>query len=166
MAAVPPRPVVLNATPLSNFAFIDRLDLLAIFAGVCTVPVVEEELVAGSDEYGYLDRALGGLDDTIPVIRISEAVAACEADLRGQIDAGEAQALAAAAVHDGWIVTDDGDARTLADDHDIPYTGSIGVLLRAVESGRIDAATADQWLKRWIDETGFRAPSREFADYR
>jgi hypothetical protein len=35
----------------------------------------------------------------------------------------------------------------------------------AVEDGRITEADADRWLKRWVDETDYRAPSREFAEY-
>jgi predicted nucleic acid-binding protein len=41
---VPTNPSVLNTTVLSNFASIDRLDTLASLAGICTVPVVQEEL--------------------------------------------------------------------------------------------------------------------------
>ncbi|OYR81785.1 hypothetical protein DJ84_12105 [Halorubrum ezzemoulense] len=63
---------------------------------------------------------------------------------------------------DGTIVTDDGDAREIASRRDVAVTGSIGVLIRAVESGDLDAEIADTHFKRWIDEAGFRSPAREF----
>ncbi len=42
-------------------------------------------------------------------------------------------------------------------------TGSIGLLVRFVDSDDITAATADDYLKRWIDDAGFRSPARDFA---
>lgn len=41
-------------------------------------------------------------------------------------------------------------------------TESIGLLVRFVEDGQISASTVDEYLKRWIDEAGFRSPSRDF----
>lgn len=41
------RPTVLNSTVLSNFAYVDRLDLLTELERVVTVPAVREELEDG-----------------------------------------------------------------------------------------------------------------------
>lgn len=41
-------------------------------------------------------------------------------------------------------------------------TGSIGPLVRFVERGHVSTATADEYLKWWIDEEGFRSPARYF----
>ena len=60
------------------------------------------------------------------------------------------------------VVTDDGDARTTANQRGVDLTGSIGPLVRFVENGHISAETADGYLKRWIDEAGFRSPARDF----
>jgi len=78
------------------------------------------------------------------------------------LDPGEAQAPAVAAAVDGVVVTDDGDARATAGQRNLSVTGSIGLLVRFVENGRIDATTADTYLKRWTDEAGFHSPAREF----
>lgn len=40
-------------------------------------------------------------------------------------------------------------------------TGSVGLLVRFVEDGALSAATVDEYLKRWIDEAGFRSPARD-----
>lgn len=81
------------------------------------------------------------------------------------LDLGEAQALAVAETVDGMVVTDDGDARTVANERGIEVTGSIGLLVRSVERGRLPEETADTHLKRWIDEAGFRSPSRDFETF-
>jgi len=44
---VPTDPSVLNTTVLSNFAAINRIDLVADLAGICAVPEVERELEDG-----------------------------------------------------------------------------------------------------------------------
>lgn len=159
-------PSVLDATILSNFAYVDSVDLLAGLAGVCTVPVVEGELVAGVENHPHLQVALDELDDTIPVGSLSDDVVDREATVREQLDPGESQAFAYAEVHDGRLLTDDGDARSFAKTRDVTVVGSVGVLLAAIDAGRIDEATADDWLATWIDETGFYVPHRRISEYR
>jgi len=166
MSSVPPDPTVLDTTALSNFAYVDRVDLLETLPRVCTVPEVRAELRAGVASYSHLQHALDHLGDGIPVVEIDESTAEVVRELESRLDPEEAEAFAVAETCDGTLVTDDGPARTLARNADIPVTGSIGVLIRVVEDERIEASTADSWLKQWIDETDYRAPSREFSDYR
>lgn len=68
-------------------------------------------------------------------------------------------------VADGTIITDDGDARTTAKQRDVGVTGSIGLLVRFVEDSHISAATADEYLKRWVDAAGFCSPARDFDGF-
>jgi predicted nucleic acid-binding protein len=166
MSSVPSNPTVLNTTAPSNFAYIDRLDLFEALPRVCTVPAVRRELRAGVDSYPYLQRALDSIGDTIPVVALNESADDAATELASRLDPGEAHAFAVADIHDGTLVTDDGPARTLARDADLAVTGSIGVLIRAVDDDRLSEADADRWLKQWIDETDYRAPSRDFSDYR
>jgi len=58
---------VLNTAVLSNFAYIDQLWVVADLSGICTGPVVREELERGVDNHPYLQEALDTLDDEIPV---------------------------------------------------------------------------------------------------
>jgi len=166
MSAVPSEPTVLNTTAPSNFAYIDQMGLLETLPRVCTVPEVRSELRAGTESYPYLQRALDSLGDAIPVIALDESVDEVVTELETRLDPGEAQAFAVADIYDGTLVTDDGPARALARDSDVSVTGSIGVLIRAVDNNHLSEAEADQWLKQWIDETDYRAPSRNLSDYR
>jgi len=162
---VPAEPSVLDTTVLSNFASVDAVEIVAALRGICTVPVVEEELVRGVETHPYLQSALDTVGDDIPVAPISETVANRDDVVRGHLDPGEAQAFALADVHDGRLLTDDGDARTFAKEQGISVVGSVGVLLTAIDAGRITEETADDWLQTWIDEFGYYVPYRNIEQY-
>jgi predicted nucleic acid-binding protein len=163
---VPPNPSVLNTTVLSNFAYIDELWVVSGLSGICTVPVVREELENGVDDHSYLQVALDILDDEIPVTRISDTVANREAVVSNHLDPGEAQAFALADAEDGRLLTDDGDARSFAKDQGVTVVGSVGVLLAAIDAGKIDETTADEWLSTWINEIGYYVPYQSISEYR
>ena len=163
---LPANPSVLNTTVLSNFAYIDQLWVVAALAGICTVPVVREELEHGVDTHPYLQEALDTLDDEIPVATISDTVANRETVVGEQLDPGEAQAFALADAHDGRLLTDDGDARSFAKDQGVTVVGSVGVLLAAIDAGTVSEETADDWLSTWVDEIGYYVPYRNITDYR
>jgi len=63
---LPANPSVLNTTVLSNFAYIDQLWIVADLSGICTVPVVREELEHGVANHPYLQEALDMLDSVAP----------------------------------------------------------------------------------------------------
>lgn len=161
MTGVPGNATVLDATVLSNFAHVDSVESLLELPRVVTVDEVATELERGRDTHSYLDHAIAVLGDGIPVVAPTQSARTIEQELLKTLDPGEAQAVAVAEAVDGTVVTDDGDARTVADDRGISKTGSIGLLVRFVENGRLSATTGDAYLKRWIDEAGFRSPARD-----
>lgn len=162
MTGAPRNATVLDTTVLSNLAQVDRVELLLDLPRLVTVDAVRDELEAGTDTHQYLESAVAVLEEEIPVITPTSSTRDVEAVLLETLDPGEAQALAVAEATDGMVVTDDGDARRAAKRRGVDVTGSIGLLVRFVENGKISAATADEYLKRWIDEAGFRSPARDF----
>ena len=162
----PASPSVLNTTVLSNFAYINELWVVTDLSGICTVPVVREELERGVDAHPYLRSALETLDDEIRVASISDTVANREAVVSEHLDPGEAQAFAVADAEAGRLLTDDGDARSFAKDRGVTVVGSVGVLLAAIDAGKIDEGTADEWLSAWIDEIGYYVPYASISKYR
>jgi predicted nucleic acid-binding protein len=163
---VPLSPSVLNTTVLSNFAYIDQLWVVSGLSGICTVPVVRDELEHGVDTHQYLQAALDTLNDEITVVTISDTVADREQVVSDHLDPGESQAFAVADVHDGQLLTDDGDARSFSKDQGVTVVGSVGVLLAAINAGKINESTADEWLTTWIDEIGYYVPYRTISEYR
>jgi len=163
MTDLPDRATVLDTSVLSNFAHVDRLDVLVDLPRVVTVEAVRKELQEGTETHGYLERAVAVLEDEIPVATPAPPTADVEAKLLETLDPGEAGVLAVAEATNGLAVTDDGDARTVAERRGTAVTGSIGLLVRFVENGEMAEATADEYLTRWIDEAEFRSPAREFG---
>ena len=156
------RPVILDATVLSNYASTDSVTwLTTTLDGLQTVPAVRTELEQGSEVgYAYLEHAL----DVLESGRIEIAETAPEQlqqdypEVHGRLDPGEAEALVAARTAGGMLVTDDGPARALAADYDIALTGSIGLLIRGVVLDELAVKTADEWLTTWIEERNYYAP--------
>nr|WP_217350895.1 twitching motility protein PilT [Salinadaptatus halalkaliphilus] len=127
---------------------------------------MREELEHGVEDHPYLQLALETLDDEIPVAPISETVANRESVVSARLDPGEAQAFALADTYDGRLLTDDGDARSFVKEQGVTVVGSVGVLLAAIDAGKIEEPTADEWLSTWIDEIGYYVPYRNISDYR
>lgn len=162
MTAPPENATILNTTALSNFAQVNDVELLLNLPRLGTVEAVREELKAGAETHFYLEHALAVLGGEIPVLAPAPAAKDLEEELLETLDPGEAQALAVAEVAEGMVVTDDGDARSIAEQRGVGLTGSIGLLVRFVENNQITSETADVYLKRWIDEAGFHSPARDF----
>lgn len=157
MPAEHPQPIFLDATVCSNFASTDGIDLLVeLLDRPAVTPAVRIEIEAGlNEDHEYLRETVAAFDDTLPIrgrsIDDDHAI-------RSQLDAGEAATLIAAIEDDGSIATDDLAARQAAKERDVPVTGSIGLLVLAVEHNLIDVDTADDWLERWQAERGYYAP--------
>ena len=156
------RPVILDATVLSNYASTDSVTWLAtILDDPQAVPAVRTELKQGREVgYAYLEQAI----DVLESGRIGIAETAPEQlqqdypEVQTRLDPGEAEALVAAHTAGGTLVTDDGPARTLAADYDVALTGSIGLLVRGVVLEELTVERADEWLTTWIEERNYYAP--------
>ena len=162
MTSPPADATVLDTTVLSNFAHVDHVELLLDLPRPVTVDAVRDELEAGAETHPYIENALTVLGEGLPVITPSGQAETLEAQLLETLAPGEAQVLAIAEAAGGIVGTDDGDARTAATTRGVDLTGSIGLLVWSVEHGHLTAQTADEYLKRWIDEAGFRSPARDF----
>lgn len=162
---------VLDTTVVSNFASTDSLHVLFDSFEKVTVPVaVVSELEQGVEEgYEFLAEAKAEFEPSKHVTSGGKAHLRRGSKERWtvigeELDDGEAEALTIAILNGQLLVTDDSDARKLAERYDAAYTGSIGVLARAVERGQIDAPTADDWLRTWSEEFGYRSPVDSIHD--
>jgi len=123
------------------------------------VPAVRDELELGLDAgHAYLDSTVGVLDDELLVQNLSYENEEDLQDLRSRLDPGEAESLFGAIEHCGTLATDDLAARKIADQRDVPVTGSIGLLVLGVESDHLDRDTAGEWLETWRERRGYYAP--------
>jgi predicted nucleic acid-binding protein len=130
-------PVVSNTSPISNLAFIERLDLLREQFGKILIPAaVGRELKALSNPRAKtaVEAALsqGWLEvraaESIPLIQLLEA----------NLHVGESEAIALAVeVGASWTLLDEREARAAAQRMNLKITGVLGILLRAKQQGQI-----------------------------
>ncbi len=152
---------VVNNTVLSNFAIIRRPDLLRHVFGrdLVTATAVLEELGAGE----RLRR--------IPIcdwswlrgIRLTNDERALADRLSKSVDAGEAACLALAYTRGLIFLTDDRDARRLAQLMEISISGTLGILRSLVDDGQLDLRAANKLLTAMI-EKGYRSPVRSLQE--
>lgn len=132
--------IVADTSPIIGLAKIGRLALLDRLANSVLIPrAVWSELV---------DRGIGRPEVAEIAARFAGAVrdpdAARIAVFGGQVDAGEAAALALAAEHAGCLLLiDDAAGRSLAEAHRLRCIGTAGLLLRARKAGMIESLERD-----------------------
>ncbi len=148
-------PALLDNTVLVNFAAVERPELvLQTWPGaVCTTPAVREEYRQGVAN----DILPESVWSQLPLCELTEEEVAFSSRLSARLGAGERTCLAVAHRRDGLFVSDDADARAEARDRAIPVTGTLGILARAVEQGRISLEEGNRLLARMI-EAGYRSP--------
>ena len=154
-----------NTTVLSNFAAVDRLDLIQQLHGRLYIPSeVHEEILDGLEEgYGFcasIDKqvypfAEKGWIELVSLV--DEEELRLFRSLPRRLHRGEASCLAIAR-HRGWaFLTDDKLARAKARDWRIVVSGTLGVLVQAVKRGLLTAEGADELLQNMIAR-GYRSP--------
>jgi predicted nucleic acid-binding protein len=132
--------VVLDAGPVIHLSWLHRLDLLpALFEEVLVPPEVREEVLAAPDGTPGLEDIRAALERGHPAVRAAPPGSPLPS-LSSTLGAGEVAAIAlAAAVGADLLVSDDAAARREAAARGLTVTGTIGVLVRGREQGRIDA---------------------------
>jgi hypothetical protein len=146
-----------NNTVLSNFARVDRLDILRmIFSKVYITPEVQQEVLRGvSAGYDFLERAQQKISpEAHRWLQLTTYSNQTEEELFlalcQQLDFGEASCLAIAKPR-GWLVlTDDSAARKVAKTLTIPVSGTLGVLKLAVEYKIIQLSEDNALLQQMI----------------
>jgi hypothetical protein len=142
--------IISNSSPIIHLAKIDQLDLLKEYFGTLTVPesVYNECVADGKERPGAL------------LIKNAEWIEVVQAQdkkliklLQSSLDNGESEAISLA-IETGadLILLDDSDAREKARLYNLNITGTVGILLRAKEDGKIHSFR--ELLKK-LKETGF-----------
>lgn len=146
---------LLDNTVLSNFALLGHLELLQLAFGdkLATAGQVLEEFDAG------VIRGVLPESDLSWLLRLDlwpQEEPIYRAYLQ-RLNAGEAACLAIAVNRQGGIVTDDLDARKVAAQIRVPVSGTLGVLVRLVETGVLSLSTADELLEQMMSR-GYHSP--------
>ena len=154
-----------NTTVLSNFAAVDRLDLIRqLHKRLHISNEVYEEILDGLDEgydfYTGIDTEIHPFDEAgwIELVSmVDEEELRLFRSLPRRLHRGEASCLAIAR-HRGWaFLTDDKLARVTARGWGIVVSGTLGVLVQGVKRGLLTGEAADGLLQEMIAR-GYRSP--------
>lgn len=126
--------VVVDTGPLIHLAQADILTLLELTGDLHVPEPVLEELERGSTDISELAYTV------VPVTFDPDTE-------HPQLDTGETAALVIARQRDGLLLTDDLDARTIAENDGIEVHGSVGVVLYAFSRGELSEAAAKRVLR-------------------
>lgn len=135
--------IVSNTSPVSNLAIIGKLELLQAKYGCVIIPeAVRDELARLTHPQGSAAIREALTEGWLQV----EAVADRRLlpVLLSRVDPGEAEALELARqTNADLLIIDDGDARRIALEESLPFTGLIGVLAEEKMAGRIHSLKAE-----------------------
>lgn len=147
--------LILDNTVLTNFALVDRADLLFSLAQtncVTTLAIMQEYTV------GITAR---GLDATIwrdlPLLTLLPAEEALTTALPRQLGLGERSAIAVAVQRGALLATDDAAARRIARQQGVTVTGTLGLLALAVRQSLLILTEGNDLLSAMIAQ-GYRSP--------
>jgi predicted nucleic acid-binding protein len=129
------REVLSNTSPLQYLYQLDLLDLLPTLYGEVLVPsAVVREIEAGRSQGVPLP-----IVESLSWLRVQDVANAALLPLLPDLGAGEREVLALALERsDPLVILDDSFARRFARRLGLSLTGTLGLLLRAKENGRID----------------------------
>lgn len=132
---------VTDTGPLIHLAEVGALDLLSVFERLVVPETVRAELQAGVPPDGLAD------------LEYATVAASDDALETGDLDPGEAAALAVARERDAVLLTDDLAARKRASTEDVEVHGSIGVVALGCSRGRLDRDQAASLMRALQRET-------------
>jgi predicted nucleic acid-binding protein len=154
--------VVLDNTVLTNFGLLRRTDLVTeLWPGwACSTPEVLAEYSAGIQAVGLPPDAWRDL----PVMSLRSSENALALRLAHRLGAGERSCLAVAINRGALLATDDRVARQYAQKARLEVTGSLGILVQNVKTGRLSLVQAQSLLDT-LRAAGYRSPSQSLDEF-
>ncbi len=144
---------IVDTTVISNFALIKRLDVLVNTIEFYTTEEVIEELRVCVEKGIFCLN----FDPEMRIINMKDKERLTFFGLTNKFGRGEASCLAIGMHRNARIFTDDFDARKAAQRAEIPVSGTIGILMDAIEKGILTKDEGNELLHQMIKK-GFFSP--------
>lgn len=153
---------LLDTTTLSNFAHVQRPDLVQLVIGdeAATTPAVLVELYQG-EASGFVPRMAWGW---LPVLALTEEEQALAAGYLAVLELGEAECLAVAVTRQARFFSGDLAARRLTQAKGVCVSGTIGLLLALIHRDALTLVEADRLLTI-MRQQGYRTPVASLGTY-
>lgn len=164
-------PVITNTTVISNFAAVERLELLhrrfkALYISDHVFEEIQNGLTQGYRFYENLEKHIFPFSDTGWII-LTGLHGTEEFQMYGSflttLHSGEASCLSMA-YHRQWtFLSDDKAARKIGQEWDIPISGTLGILLSLVRREHTSLTEADAVLSQMI-QYGYYSPAASLQE--
>jgi len=159
--------VIVNNTVLSNFAFVNKLDLLKrIFGKLYITQEIQNEVDNGiSEGYAFQQRTklMINTSDWLLITNLEQNEQKFFYYLKQNLDIGEVSCIAIALERKWAFLTDDKRARRIAKLYNIKLSGTYGILDRAVKESLISKDEGNIILQKMI-ENGYYSPAPKLYD--
>ena len=158
---MPQQLLLLDNTVLSNFAYVDRTDLVLTLR---SVRCASTTAVLAEYASGVTQRNLPAhIWHDLPVLSMTPAEEQFAAQLPPQLGMGERACLAVAVHRSALLATDDKDARHAAYSYGLQPTGTLGLLILAIKEGALPLTEGNHLLTTMIAK-GYRSPLAHLND--
>jgi predicted nucleic acid-binding protein len=161
---------VVNATVISNYAAVARLDILQTAAGPLYLPLeVYDELIdgrlAGYTFYNDLETCIEPYttDGWLHLIGMTEDELRLSVTLPDSLHAGERACLSIARQRGWGLLTDDRAARQQARAWGIGLSGTLGVLLFAIQDQMLTLDQGNTLLGQMVVRAHYRSPVTDLS---
>lgn len=151
---------VIDNTVLSNFAHIRRPNLLEqAFEILVSVPAVMEELAIG-EQKGRIPTVEW---NWLSILQLTTSEQLLSHEIGQTLGRGEAECIAVAQSRALFLLSDDRDARRIAQGRGIIVTGTLGALMNLVRQDILSLPDADELLQLMRSQ-GYRCPVNSLSE--
>ena len=148
------KPILLDNTVLSNFSLVKRTDIVLRLWNNCSTPPDAWREDQSGVAIGHRPREAW---ESLALIELTEAEIELTKQLANALGAGERSCIAVAKSRCGLFFTDDRKARQAALEMGVIVSGTLGILVVAVERKIIPIAEANPLLMQMI-QNGYHSP--------
>lgn len=161
---------LVNSTVISNFAAVDRLDLLHDPAGPLYLPIeiyheIQEGQNLGYSFYTGIEQHIHPFNPNgwLHLVTMTEAELLLLPLLPTHLHGGEIACLCIAHQRGWGFLTDDRAARKQAQAWQIPVSGTLGILVLAIQDALLTVEDGNAILQAMIQHAKYRSPVTDLA---
>ena len=163
---------VVNVTVISNFASAQRLDVLRATVGPLYLPIevyqeIQAGLTAGYSFYTGTEQQISPFapNGWLHLVTMTASELSLLPSLPNRLHLGEAACLCIAKQRGWGFLTDDRAARKQAQAWEVVFSGTLGILVLAIQAGHVNIDEGNLLLRTMITCANYRSPVTDLQDF-